>query len=522
MKRFSLTLCLLLLLTACAAPQAATGTLNIAIQRGDEQQELIVPAGSTVQDALELAQISTSTLDRIEPPAYTILADGTRIVITEITERFEIEQVVVPYESQSIRNEALPEGESRLLQPGSNGVQEITYRIVEEEGVEISRTPIKTIVIEPPIPEIIMIGSQSAYAAIPVEGMLVYAASGNAWLIQGNTSNRRPITVSGDLDGRVLEISPDGEWLLYTRVMPDDDINSLWIISLTQANPEPIPLGAENIVLFADWQPVDPVMFVAYSTSESSPSPPGWQANNDLILLRVYPDGRISRPSVLVEANSGGLYGWWGTNFAWAGNGSQLAYARADSIGLVDVNTGSTQELVSLTPYQTLSDWAWVSGISWGHDSRTLYFLDHGDPLGLESEDSSPVFNLSALRTTGNVLYSLVEQTGMFAYPVLSPLQEQANGELLSHLAYLQALTPLESDDSSYRLMVMDRDGSNRTLLFPPEGDAGLPPQTVHWSPDAGLIALMYRGDLWVVDVHSGQGQRLTGDGQLQNIDWHP
>lgn len=522
MKRLSLTIFLLLILSACATPQAVAGTLAIIVERGEEQLEFTVPAGSTVQDALDQAGITTSALDRIDPPAYTILADGTRILITQITERFEIEQVVVPFESQSIRNEALPEGESRLLQPGSNGLQEVTYRIVEEEGVEISRTPVKTVVIEPPVPEIIMIGSQNAYAAIPLEGMLVYAASGNAWLVQGNTSNRRPITVSGDLDGRILEVSPDGEWLLYTRVTPEDEINSLWIISLTAADPEPIPLGAENIVLFADWQPVDPAVFVAYSTSEPSPSPPGWQANNDLVLVRVYPDGRISRPSVVMEANSGGLYGWWGTNFAWAWSGSQLAYARADSIGLVNIETGVTQELLQLTPYQTLSDWAWVSGISWGHDNRTLYFLDHGEPLGLESEDSSPVFNLSALRTTGNVLYSLVDQTGMFAYPVMSPLQEQQNGELQSSLAYLQALSPLESDDSSYRLMLMDRDGSNRTALFPPEGDAGLLPQTVHWSPDASLIALAYRGDLWVVDVHAGQGQRLTGDGQLQNIDWHP
>jgi len=522
MKRLPPILVLLLVLAACSAPQATAGTIQVAIQAGDEMIDLSVPSGSTVQDAITLAGLSISSLDRIDPPTYTILTEGTRIEINQITERFEIEEMTIPFESQTIRNEALPEGESRLLQPGSNGLQEITYRIVEEGGVEISRTPVKTVVIQSPVPEIIMIGAQTAYAAIPIEGMLAYASSGNAWLIQGNTSNRRPVTVSGDLDGRILEISPDGEWLLYTRALEDDAINSLWIISLTDSDPEPIPTGAENIVLFADWQPTDPASYIAYSTSEPSPSPPGWQANNDLVLIRLYSDGRVSLPALILEANAGGLYGWWGTQYAWGWDGPYLAYARADGIGLVNIESRSASHLVDLTPFQTLSDWAWVTGISWGHDNRTLYFSEHGEPVGLESADSSPAFHLSAVRVGEDVIYSLAELTGMFAYPVVSPISEQANGELLSRIAYLQALSPLESDDSTYRLTVMDRDGSNRQALFPPEGEPGLQPQSISWSPDGELIALNYRGDLWIIDVASGQGQRLTGDAQLQNIDWLP
>jgi hypothetical protein len=69
---------------------------------------------------------------------------------------------------------------------------------------------------------------------------------------------------------------------------------------------------------------------------------------------------------------------------------------------------------------------------------------------------------------------------------------------------------------------VMDRDGSNRRSLFPAEGEQGLEPQRVVWSPDAARIALIYRGDLWIVDISAGVGQRLTGDGQTTGISWAP
>jgi hypothetical protein len=116
----------------------------------------------------------------------------------------------------------------------------------------------------------------------------------------------------------------------------------------------------------------------------------------------------------------------------------------------------------------------------------------------------------------------LAPRTGMFSHPSASPPQSLDSGEDSFLVAYLQALSPLESADSRYRLHVMDRDGSNDRALFPPAGEAGLEPQTVAWSPDSARIALIYRGDLWVVDVVTGAGQPLTGDGQVSLADWKP
>jgi hypothetical protein len=72
---------------------------------------------------------------------------------------------------------------------------------------------------------------------------------------------------------------------------------------------------------------------------------------------------------------------------------------------------------------------------------------------------------------------------------------------------------------------VMDRDGSNRQALFPAEGLPGLEVQTPLWSPAPGaggsdFIAVMYQGNLWLVDSASGAAQQVTGDGLITRMDW--
>ena len=511
-----------LILASCAGPRATAGLIGLEIQADGQTRSLDVPAGTTVQQAIDLAGIALGTLDRVEPPGYTVLTDGSSIQLTRVAERFEIQSITMPFEHQTIRNEALPEGETRLLQPGQNGLQEVTYRIVEEGGIEVSRAPVQTIIVQEPVAEIIMIGAQVAYTTLPVEGTLAYASGGNAWVMRDSSGSRRPVVVTGDIDGRVFRLSPDGRWLLFTRRPPEGEegINSLWAVSTTETDPEPIDLDAENVIHFADWAPTVPPLTVAYSTVEPSPSAPGWQANNDLILVSFSASGRLTGRGTVLEPSAGGQYGWWGTSYAWNST-TLLAYARADGVGTVDLRDPALVPLLDIVPLQTLGDWAWVPGVSWGRDGRTLFMVEHGAPVGMESPAASPAFDIVALNGQGQVL-PLVRNAGMFAAPVASPEVTTPGGEAAFQIAFLQALSPLESSDSRYRLVVMDRDGSNQRALFPALGEPGLEPQTVAWSPDAARVALIYRGDLWVVDVATGAGQPLTGDGQTTALDWKP
>ncbi len=515
----------LAILPACSLSPAdpTAQPVHIAIIVDGGQQSTDIMSGSTVEDALRQVGIELDSLDQVVPPSYTSLTEQSIIRVTRIRETFEDEERVVPYQLQIIRNETLPEKQERLVQSGENGLEQVTYRQVYQDGVAGPRTVFKVVTLQEAQPEIMMVGVQASYTMVQIPGVLAYITAGNAWVMQGSTSERRPIVTSGDLDGRVFSLSSNGTWLLYSRKTQEDEddgaINSLWAVNLAAKEPKPISLRVQNVVNFADWVP-GPGLSVAYTTVEPRVSAPGWQANNDLHLNTYSQTGIILKKKDVVDTYYGGVYGWWGTSFAWSPDGKQLAYAQTDSIGLVDLEKGEYAPLLKLLPYQTGEDWAWVPGLAWAPGQNMLYTVNHVPLSGAETDESSPLFDVTAIDVNEARASSSVSQSGMFAYPVPSPLFEESR----YWVAYLQADYPDKSKTSRYRLVLADPDGSNRQTLFPEEGKPGLDPQRVAWSPapegGAPLLAVVYEGNLWLVTPDGGQPQQITGDGSIGKIDW--
>ncbi|HSK67136.1 MAG TPA: G5 domain-containing protein, partial [Anaerolineales bacterium] len=456
---------------------------------------------------------------RIEPPPYAVLNTGDTVRIVRIEEEFETEEQIIPFERQVVRNESLPEGETRLVQAGVNGLQELTYRRVLEDGVEISRAVVKTVILQEGLPEIMMVGAQTSFAPLPIPGKLAYLAGGNAWIIDTSTANRTALVTTGDLDGRIFKLSPNGMYLIFTRKSTKpagQEINTLWAVRTDGG--KPFSTGLSNIVHFADWIPG--TNSIAYSTVEPRSTAPGWQANNDLSRYSI----STGEKRKILDASNGGVYGWWGMTFAFSTDG-RLAYAQPDGIGLVDIDGKYLKPLLSITPLNTHSDWAWLPSIAWGADGETLYFTSHAPPPSLVSAEDSPFFDIQVTSFENNAAVRLVEKTGMFAYPSVSGMQSNAR-ERQYQVAYLQAIFPEQSETSRYRVVVMDRDGSNRRTLFPSEDAPGLEPQTPIWAPEpiegqsGDFIAVIYQGNLWLLDSGSAEPFQVTGDGLVTRIDW--
>ena len=70
--------------------------------------------------------------------------------------------------------------------------------------------------------------------------------------------------------------------------------------------------------------------------------------------------------------------------------------------------------------------------------------------------------------------------------------------------------------------MLSDRDGSGARVLYPTEGQPGIAPQIVEWSPDGAQIALTIQGNLVILDIGTGIIQQITQDGQSSNPLWRP
>ncbi len=100
----------------------------------------------------------------------------------------------------------------------------------------------------------------------------------------------------------------------------------------------------------------------------------------------------------------------------------------------------------------------------------------------------------------------------MWAAPSFSP-----DGELI---VFGRARVPYTSQTSTYDLYLMDRDGSDRRLLFPQDSsEPGLDYPAAIWDPTGGRMLVVYQGDLWLVTV-DGQSRRVTEDGAITSAQW--
>jgi hypothetical protein len=509
-------------LSACTIQVSSSQILHINIIDDLSETTIDIKPGSTVQQILSQAGIALGNLDRTEPPSYSTISENTSINIIRVKEEYNIKDIEIPFEHQTIQNESLLLGEQRLIQPGKNGYKQVTYRKLFENGKQISESVFTQTIITDAVPEIVMVGVTKPFNPISIPGKIAYIIAGNAWVMAGTTSNRTPIITTGDLDGYIFTISYDGKWLLYSRKSNKDTsgLNSLWVVNLEGTKHTPLDLGISNVVGHASWVPGESNT-ITYSNVEPITSAPGWQSNNNLYVLSFTDGGSVWRNEKIIDTNGGGQYGWWGTNFYWSPDGSTLAYSRPDSIGYVDFKNKLLVPTTQVFPFNSHSDWAWVSNLGWSPDSKRFFYSAHIKSTNVSDPESSPDFSLASLNENDLTTTTIAENIGMFANPSPAPITEHGHYKI----AVYKAIDPNLSNTSRYRLMIMDGDGSNAKIVFPADGSSGMDPKRIAWSPDHPInqpyyLAIIYEKNLWLVDSESGNSFQVTGDGLLDTIDW--
>jgi resuscitation-promoting factor RpfB len=527
MRKHVLFLITLLLFAAACRPAPQAQEFIVSLVADGRERTFSYTSPVTVDEFLGDAGIELGELDSVNPQPFTQITDGMRVTVVRIQESHNCEEQTVPFTQRTVPNEGLEPGEERLGQAGQNGVIEVCFRVQVRDGVPHDPVEISRTVITQPQEEIIYVGPSGEIAPVVISGTLAYISNRNAWVMRGSSTTKQPLTTSSDVDGRVFAISPDGQQLLFTRqaVSPGDEnatFNQLWLIPGVPAGATPIELLPDNI-LYGDWVPGE-ANTISYSTGEARATAPGWQAYNDLWVMRVDPlTGESLNVREVVERSSGGLYGWWGTNFQWSNDGTQLAWARADSAGLIDQETGEYHSLVSYPVFNTFQSWSWRATLSWSPDDTLLLTTVHGQPIGSEPAETSPAFHVAVADTSGAFEAEVVRNAGIWANPRYSPDIINPDSELPSgYLAYLTCrdFPNCVSDDAEYDLMISDRDGSNARELFPPNDQPGLTQRDFVWSPDGQQIAFIYQGNLWIIDIQSQVASQLTLDGGASKPVW--
>jgi resuscitation-promoting factor RpfB len=496
-----LALTLLTSLTACQTQR------SVLIQADGQSRLVAVSRAETVGDVLQEAGLTLGEKDRVTPDIYARLPRSGSITVVRVRQRTEIELETLPFGRTALLDDFLPKGETRLVQTGVTGQRQRVYLVTLEDGIAIRREQESDRVTREPVDEVLRVGTRGplALTPAPISGSLVYLSSGNAWVVRNSTTSKRPVTFSGDLDGRVLALSANGGDLAYTRrpVSGTSGINSLWLVNSLLAADQPLSLEQHD-VLSAEWRG-DSLLF---TTGQATAGAPGWKANNDLWLLPAAGVARQPLPS----PGAGGVYAWWGRDYALSPNGRLLAYAAPGEVGVLDLLSGERRVLASFAPARADSDWVWAPGLSWKPDSSALAVVVHGSLLAGQAIENSSVFDLWSFPVNGAPGQRLAGDVGMWAVPSWSP-----DGRLL---AYSVAREPAASAASGYDLWIMDLEqgASRRFLSGITWGD--LQPQRVVWSPPGAELVVSYQGDLYLARVADGQLRALTNDGRSGNAVW--
>ena len=496
-------------------------TRSISIFCDNIRYDSSISFDATVAEAIRTVGITINDADIVTPAmSMTVPADGI-IRITRVTTEDIVTEQPISFQSQTVQNESLPDGETRLIQQGQNGTRQIVTRYTYEDGVLTSKAVVSAVTVKESVPEILMRGAKAEYAPIKINGKLIYISEGSAWMMEGSTENRTPLVSTGDLDGRVLDLSSDGQWLLFSRTGRSTEVNGLWMIKLNDWNAEPISLRVSNVLHFASWLPGNTRRFV-YSSVEPSEQTPGWKALNDLRMQFVSDTGMLMTQEEILEPDDSGIYAWWGTEFALSDDARQLLFATPQSLGLIDRLTGEKEELIHFTPYEkTRSDWAWIPGFCWNSENTGFYFTFHGKTDGEVQTFDPTDYHIAFYDLNTGEFHTVIGNSGLFSYPTISPRFSNGN----SYLTWLQTELPQQVESERYRIMISDLDGENIRTVYPSKSSSGyITPQHLIWSPgevqSSAWIAFLQDGNIWLVNPFAGIYNQITSDGTISRFIW--
>jgi resuscitation-promoting factor RpfB len=123
-------------------------------------------AATTVAGALQAYGVAVHPHDRVEPGAQHVLHDGDRVVLTRV--RIVTRQVhgeAVPFDTLTRDDSSMMQGHSTVARSGHEGLRDVTYRLVFENGHLTARTVLHQHLLRSPVAQIERVGTKVAAPA---------------------------------------------------------------------------------------------------------------------------------------------------------------------------------------------------------------------------------------------------------------------------------------------------------------------------------------------------------------------
>jgi uncharacterized protein YabE (DUF348 family) len=155
------------------ADASLDGVTRIAIARstpfnvqGDGRTREVRALASTVGAALQVAGLALQGHDYAIPAAETPLSPGLNVQVVRVREDILVQDVEIPYGTDTQADPAMALDETRLVSPGQTGVKRQRIRITYEDGAETGREVIEEQVLSEPVAEVVAYGTQIVWNTV--------------------------------------------------------------------------------------------------------------------------------------------------------------------------------------------------------------------------------------------------------------------------------------------------------------------------------------------------------------------
>lgn len=111
----------------------------------DGQEQQLWTGAQTVLEAVTVAGVTLGPFDRTVPALNESVSDNQQIQVIRVEEKVVDEQAVVPYRTIKTPSRSLNKGQSREVRAGVNGKLLNTYRVLFENGKQVSRELVTTV-----------------------------------------------------------------------------------------------------------------------------------------------------------------------------------------------------------------------------------------------------------------------------------------------------------------------------------------------------------------------------------------
>jgi resuscitation-promoting factor RpfB len=137
----------------------------------------------TVGEALRDRGVKVDDDDIVRPRLGKLVDDGDRIKVTKVrvVKRAARDQAI-PFETETISDDTMLEGEEEVVRDGRNGSRDVTYRVRYENGKVVSRKVVDVRGVVQPVTQQVKVGTKEPEPEPAPEPQVAnYASGGTVW-----------------------------------------------------------------------------------------------------------------------------------------------------------------------------------------------------------------------------------------------------------------------------------------------------------------------------------------------------